>query len=63
MLTLALVELSLKDAYSDNALPLWSLTSPKKVAYLRIAPGCHEALQLAKVAFFLSRKEFLPLPP
>ena len=30
---------------------------------LGLLPAGHEAPQLAKVAFFLSRKEFLSLPP
>ena len=33
-----------------------------RLCTLGLLPASHEVLQLAKVAFLLSRKEFLPLP-
>ena len=51
-----------KDAYNDNTLLLRSLAPPGKAAYLRVAPLAMKLCGLQR-AFFLSGKEFLPLPP
>ena len=61
-MTFVSVVLSPKDAYSGNASQLSSPTPRGMAAYLRVSPG-HEVPRFTKVAFFLSRKEFLSLPP
>ena len=58
---LVLVVMNLKDTYCVKALPLRTPTPPGKDAYLKIAPGCE--VPWLKCGIFLSRKEFLPLPP
>ena len=64
-MTLVSVVLRPKIAYSSNT-PLPGSGPPLlqgRLCTLTLLPASHEVLRLAKVAFFLSRKEFLPLPP
>ena len=55
--------LSPQATYSGNAPRVSSSATPGKVACLRIAPSQLSSTVAREDSFFLSKKEFLPLPP
>lgn len=62
-MTLVLVVLRPEAAYSDNTVLLRSHTPPGKAADPKIPLGRPRSAAACEGGFFLSRREFLPLPP